>query len=204
MGTGRRQGPRLDRWIEADLKDGRRVLFQTEIKSWSAWAIGGKTLPINAPAKVLSNYKDTYWKGQWDSRRRTFKSPNVAKVLVPMKPPFDQDDREILPLIIYWAPAGPRRSGFKQNQSQGGHLFSISEPTCEFKFDVPRSWPEERGFEELWVFSVSSYLRSLRTASVDLPMPNVAARFAILAHMMQLPVAENDGRRAPCPKTLDE
>ena len=43
VGTGRQKGPRLDRWIEADLADGRRVLFQTEIKSWSAWAIGWET-----------------------------------------------------------------------------------------------------------------------------------------------------------------
>ena len=113
VGTGRQQGPRLDRWIEADLKDGRRVLFQTEIKSWSAWAIGGKTLPIDALAKVLSDYKDTYWKQQWDSSRRTFKRPDVAKVLVHMQPPFDRDDRELLPLIIYWAPAGPRQSKYK-------------------------------------------------------------------------------------------
>ena len=111
----------------------------------------------------------------------------MAKVLVHMKPPFEPDGREKLPLIIYWAPAAPRQSKFKRNQSQGGHLFSISEPTCNFNFDVPRSWPEERGFEELWVFSVSSYLRSLRTATMDLPMPNVAERLTILANMLQLP-----------------
>lgn len=44
VGTGGRKGPRLDRWIRADLPDNRRVLFQTEIKNWSAHAIGGKTL----------------------------------------------------------------------------------------------------------------------------------------------------------------
>jgi len=152
VGTGRRKGPRLDRWIEADLKDDRRVLFQTEIKNWSAWAIRGITIPVNAPAKALNDYKDAYWKRRWDSHGRTFRSPDVAKVLVHMKPPPDCDGREILPLIIFWNPIGPRRSRFKQNQSQGGHLFSISEPTCNFTFDVPQSWPEERGFKELWVF----------------------------------------------------
>ena len=75
VGTGNRSGPRLDRWIEADLKGGRRILFQTEVKSWSAHAIGGKTLAINASAEETRDYRDAYWKGQWDSRRRTFKWP---------------------------------------------------------------------------------------------------------------------------------
>ena len=186
VGTGNRSGPRLDRWIEADLKGGRRILFQTEVKSWSAHAIGGKTLAINASAEETRDYRDAYWKGQWDSRRRTFKWAIVGKVLVHMKCPFEQDDREILPLVIYWAPVAPRKSRYKKSQSTGGHLFSISEPTCDFPFDVPRSWPAEQGFSEVWVFSVSGYLRSLRSATIDLPMPNAAERFAILAQMMQL------------------
>ena len=39
VGTGGLKGPRLDRWIEADLSSGQRLLFQTEIKNWSAHAI---------------------------------------------------------------------------------------------------------------------------------------------------------------------
>lgn len=186
VGTGNRSGPRLDRWIEADLRGGRRVLFQTEIKSWSAHAIKGRTLAIDASAADTKQYQETYWKRQWDSRRRTFKSSNVAKVLVHMEPRFDQDDREQLPLVIYWSPVAPGRSRYKQDQSRGGHLFSISEPTCDFPFDVPGSWPEACGFKEVWVFSVSGYLRSLGSATIELPMSNAAERFAILARMMQL------------------
>ena len=51
VGTGGRSGPRLDRWIEADLPGGKKVLFQTEIKSWSAHAIGGEVLRLSAPAE---------------------------------------------------------------------------------------------------------------------------------------------------------
>ena len=186
VGTGGRSGPRLDRWIEADLKGGRRVLFQTEIKSWSAHAIGGKTLAVNASAEQVREYQNTYWKGQWDSCRRTFKSSNVAKVLVHMEPKFDQDDREKLPLLIYWSPVAPKKSRYKQSQSAGGHLFSISQPTCDFPFDVPSSWPSARGFNEVWIFSVSGYLRSRRSATIEIPMPNAAERLAILVRMMQL------------------
>ena len=173
VGTGNLQGPRLDRWIEADLEDGRRVLFQAEIKNWSAHAIGGKPIAINADRQEISDYKDWYWKKHWDSRRRTFKNPSVAKVLVPMKPPSDHDNRDILPLIMFWAPVGPHKSRYRRNQSAGGHLFSIS-------------LPKERGFGELWVFSVSSYLRSLRTATVSLPMPDAATRLGLLMHMMEV------------------
>ena len=186
VGTGKQRGPRLDRWIEADLEGGRRVLFQAEIKSWSAHAIGGRPLAIDADRQEITDYKDWYWKQHWHSRRRTLNHPNVAKVLVRMKPPFDCDNRERLPLIMFWAPVGPRRSQYKQNQSAGGHLFSISKPTCNFPFDPPASWPEKRGFDELWVFSVSSYLRSLRTATVSLPMPDAAARLGLLDRMTEL------------------
>ena len=50
VGSGRRSGPRLDRWTEAALPGDRMVLFQTEIKSWSAHAFGGETLPLDAPS----------------------------------------------------------------------------------------------------------------------------------------------------------
>ena len=46
--TGKRKGPRLDRWIDVTRRDGSRTVFQTEIKNWSAHAIGGKPLLVSA------------------------------------------------------------------------------------------------------------------------------------------------------------
>ena len=180
VGTGRRRGPRLDRWIEADLPCRRKVLFQTEIKSWSAWAIGGKVLAIDAPREVVENYKHWYWEGQWDAERHTLKHDYVAKVLVPMQPGFETQEREQLPLIIYWAPVSPKPDTAKQLHAKGGHLFSIPNPSYDFPFVAPQSWPDAHRFPELWVFSVSSYLRSIEQNDVKLNMPIAASRIHAL------------------------
>ncbi len=42
--TGKQKGPRLDRWMDVNWPDGSSTVFQTEIKNWSAHAIGGKVL----------------------------------------------------------------------------------------------------------------------------------------------------------------
>ena len=185
VGTGRRAGPRLDRWIEADLPGGRRVLFQTEIKSWSAHAIGGEKLPLDAPPDQVEAYRRRRWQDQWDPENRTLTRPEVTKVLVLMKPTFDTAGREFLPLLIYWHPIGPGDQPDKQDRAEGGHLFSISDPTCRFGFPLPPTWPAPHEFPELWVFSVSSYLRSITASQVELRMPNAARRLQTLTRLFQ-------------------
>ena len=189
VGTGRRRGPRLDRWIEADLPCRRKVLFQTEIKSGSAWAIGGKVLAIDAPREVVEDYKHWNWEGQWDTERHTLKHDNVAKVLVPMQPGFDTQERVKLPLVIYWAPVSPKpETDIQQKRhAKGDHLFSIANPSYEFPFAVPDSWTCSQQFSELWVFSVSSYLRSLEQNEIELNMPIAASRIRAL-NRLAMPV----------------
>ena len=68
----------------------------------------------------------------------------------------------------------------------GGHLFNISKPTCDFQFPVPPTWPDKRGFPELWVFSVSSYLRSIKDEVMKLDMPNAAHRIQSLNRLVRL------------------
>ena len=84
--TVKPRGPRLHRWIEADLADGRMVLFQTEIKSRSAHAIGERTLSLPAPADAVETYKQKHRAGLWDGESRTLGRPDVAKGLMHMKP----------------------------------------------------------------------------------------------------------------------
>ena len=176
VGTGPKKGPRLDRWIEADLPGVRKVLFQTEIKSWSAWAIGGRVLAVDAPQEAVEDYKHWYWEGQWDAERHTLKDDRVAKVLVPMQPRFDTQGREQIPLVIYWAPVGAKPDTATQLRAKGGHLFSIPNPSYDFPFAVPDSWTHSHHFSELWVFSVSSYLRSIEKNQIKLNMPIAASR----------------------------
>ena len=182
VGTGPSRGPRLDRWIEADLCDCRKVLFQTEIKSWSAHAIGGKILTLDASHEEVKDYEHRYWEGQWDAEHRTLTHDYVGKALVRMKPKFDTQQRHQLPLIIYWAPVSPDHRTDFQPRAAGGHLFSIANPSYEFPFTVPASWPNAKGqeFTELWIFSVSSYLRSIEEDLIELNMPIAASRMRAL------------------------
>ena len=186
VGTGGRSGPRLDRWVEANLPDEGPVLFQTEIKSWSAHAIGGETLSLSAPAEEVETYKRRHWEKYWDAELQTIPRAEIAKVLVPMRPGFDAGDRRTLPLLIFWEALGPGSRPDAQARVEGGHLFSIPAPTGGFKINVPSTEPAQQGFLELWVFSVSSYLRSVTEEVMELEMPNAARRLRSLNRLVWL------------------
>ena len=184
--TGRVKGPRLDRWIEADLPDGQEYLFQTEIKSWSAHAIGGKKLPIDASVDKMADEKRRNWASLWDEEARTLKRKDVAKVLVRMKPPSNTEGRKVLPLLIFWHPIGISAKSQGKQRVKGGHLFSVANPSANFPPSVYSSWPEKCDFPDLWVFSVTSYLRSVKQNKIELRMPQAAGRLRALAELVQL------------------
>ncbi len=164
--TGKQKGPRLDRWIVVDWPDGSQVTFQTEIKNWSAHAIGGEILPLNISAVELRDYKKKMWEELWDSDDQSINGYDHGKVLTRMNPPDDLADSRILPLLILWTPIAPE-----------------SEPdSCLFKVSPNPSY----GFSELWVFSISSYLRSIRESKICLRMPIAAQRLRILNRLFQL------------------
>lgn len=186
VGTGKRKGPRLDRWIEADLASGEKYLFQTEIKSWSAHAIGGKVVPVPATRAQLSEEKRRNWGKLWDPDARTLSNKLAAKVLVPMNPPKNAECRTILPLLIFWYPVVPGNKSQGIPRVKGGHLFSVASPTAEFPFATDDSWPKVCEFPELWMFSVSSYLRSLKQSQLELKMPQAAARLRTLTELVKV------------------
>lgn len=195
--TGKRKGPRLDRWIEVYWGDGSKTVFQTEIKNWSAHAIGGETLSVCATSEKVTDYKEKRWEGpsgHWYTPNHTLREAYTAKVLLRMKPPHSVDKKSIRPLLIFWEAIGPRSQA-------DNHLFSINAPTLEFPFPLPDTWPnpsesaEMWGFPELWVFSVSSYLRSIQDARVDtieLDMPDAVARLRILNRLFSNGTSEVD------------
>lgn len=107
--TGRARGPRLDRWIRVAWPDGSTTVFQTEIKSWSAHAIGGKRLLLTASPDVVSAYKESRWTRRWNVASKSLMEFRTSKVLVPMKAPSDVEPATVQPLLIFWealAPAG--------------------------------------------------------------------------------------------------
>lgn len=185
--TGKQEGPRLDRWITVDWSHGNKTVFQTEIKNWSSHSFDGETLPVRASLSELTDYKQDRWERKWDSQRRTLMDKKIAKVLVPMKLPSDLEGhaKDVRPLLIFWEPIGPRDKANK-------HLFRIDSPTYDFPFELPTRWPKPpysnpppKGFSSLQVFSVSSYLRSIQEASIELEMPDAADRLRILGRLFK-------------------
>ena len=174
VGTGGKKGPRLDRWIKVKWPDGNKILYQAEIKNWSAFAIGGKTLPADATPQEIADYKQMRWKGRYNSKTRSLTQNETAKVLVRMKPPARVDSPEwpVRPLLIFWEPLGHKKAGH--------HLFSVKARRAESQYP---NFPEFSGLNELWVFSVSSYLRSLTDETICLPMPNAARRLRTMNRM---------------------
>ena len=154
--TGNKKGPWLDRWIDVVWPDGSGRLFQTEIKNWSAHAIGGKILKAHAPQNEVSRFGIERWRGHvagmhWKA---------INKVLTPMKRPQDVDaSHTVEPLLIYWWVIHPEGL----NESFFSHDLGTS-----------------TGFSRLWLFSMSSYLRGLNEAAIELEMPHAAKRMSWL------------------------
>jgi hypothetical protein len=149
---GTKSGVRLDRWILA-IQNKRKIYYQTEIKNWSAHAIGGRRLKINATQKEISEYKMERWDNMWDGK--TFRSQNAEKVLVPMKPL--ENNCQVESLICFWDSMHP--SGKKEP------LF-------------PQALKRQH-FSRVWVFSMSAYLRNLLSSGVkkiNLEMTNTESR----------------------------
>ena len=91
--TGRKKGPRLDRWIEADLDGGQKGLFQTEIKSVSAHSTGHKRIMLNASQEEMSDHEQENLGRPVELRKDTLRDQPMAKVLVPMKTPRDHREK---------------------------------------------------------------------------------------------------------------
>ena len=180
--TGRTKGPRLDRWIGVDGVFEVNVLFQTEIKNWSAHAISGEKLRIDAPSHEVREYKRRRWEGRWDAQRRTLNHPNIAKVLIPMNLPTHMNvkERSVEPLLVFWESIGP-------SHLADSHMFKV-DINYDFPFSRPSNWPDDGTFTKfpaLWVFSVSSYLRSLPSeCKISLKMPTVIDRRDILGRLL--------------------
>ena len=103
------------------------------------------------------------WENEWDSRAQLLRHPNTGKVLSRMKPPAGVDEECIRPLLIFWEALGP-------SDRADEHLFNVE---------------VDGHFPELWVFSVSSYLRSIQDDTLELDMPDAAHRLRSLNCLFQ-------------------
>ena len=158
---------RLDRWIVVDCPVSGRTAFQTEIKNSSAHAYSGKKIARDASTEDLHTYKLRVWRSAWDEATQTLRDEGSAKVLLPMKIPCDLSEDHVKSLLICWTPMAPKNE-------LDSFLFQVKarfSPGCDFK--------------ELWVFSISSYLRSLDESEISLKMPMTAARYRIFDRLFR-------------------
>lgn len=161
--TGKRKGPRLDRWIDVIWSSGTGNIFQVEIKNWSAHAIGGEILPLDASMEEIKRYKIRRWKDMWDMKHNVPSTENVAKVLLPMMRPETIDKSHILePLVIYWVAIHPEGN---------------NEPFFNRKLG------NDQAFSKIWFFSISPYLRSLKQDTIEVYMPSVVKRMVWLSQL---------------------
>ena len=149
-----KRGPRLDRWIYATDKKGKTIAYQTEIKNWSAFAIGGREVNDENRYEVA--------KFHYENRVKVLKNPklnNENKVLREMKRPDDLPKSvEIKSLIIYWIPL-----------SRNGKTL---EPLIKERI---------RG-TDLAIFSMSNYLWSIKDkqTNLNLDMEQAEKRIKLL------------------------
>lgn len=159
VSDGKLKGPRLDRWIYVEKSKNKVTAYQTEIKNWSAYAIGLHTVGIDSatiPNTGLLN---------WEDRRKHLlnrKKNGESKVFYPMrKKPIDfPNNATVEPLIIYWIVLS--KDGIKLDPF--------------FNIDV-----NIKKFKKLNVFSMSNYLRSIKEKEIILDMPNAEKRIKLLS-----------------------
>lgn len=155
--SGTMKGPRLDRWLYVEQSKNKFTAYQTEIKNWSAYAIGARMVGIDLktiPAVALLNWKDRILRLQHKDKN------GENKVFYPMKKPSDFPDKAILePLIIYWFV-------LSKDGTNVDPYFSVS--------------MNINGFKKLNVFSMSNYLRSIKKDEITLDMPSAEKRIRLL------------------------
>lgn len=165
------KGPRLDAWVLTGDK-----CFQTEVKNWCACAIGGKDV----------GHDDTRLRSVAEQNLERYlghsnNSAAVWKVLAPMEPPADQQNRKICPLLAFWSPVALRGSSPSQVLPT---FFSCD--LKRFEHSIGGRYPGH-GYQDVWVFSASLYLRSLNESSVTLYLPRALHRLRELQKLLIWP-----------------
>jgi len=168
------KGKQLDRWIRVDYQHGRKVDYQTEIKTWNSNGLGGIPVSLNASLDELADYGRNEWQKRWDDKDLKFRDEKVGKVLIKMNQNKLKDTAECSheALLIYWAPIYNRPI----QSLLDGSLWRHPTPKCDFS--------------ELNVFSVSTYLRHLAhdlgETTIDMVSPDFDRTRETMKHLGQI------------------
>jgi hypothetical protein len=161
--TGKKTGPRLDAWIVKGEND-ERILYQTEIKNWSAYSLGGQHLPIDATEQQLKAHSEKEWQYYFESK--TIPTDLVAKVMFAMQRPSGEgvDNLTPMPLICFWFfITGSDQTAFSKHKFSDGR--------------------------EVHVFSASAYLRSRTDEFIEMKLSRAERRLKLLNDLLAPPAA---------------
>lgn len=170
--TGNNDGPRLDRWIKVG-----KILYQTEIKSWCSFQIGGYKLFLDAPPREVKKLAATKWERELTEHYRGAKKfGKASKVLAPMEIPDTQEIKKSTPLVIHWMPV-----------SKDGNPF-FSYPVKDLGVNKKLMKQIPKSFKTVHYFSCSLYVRNLikkGEKEVELSLPNVKMRMSVMQKLVK-------------------
>ena len=152
---GTQRGYRLDKWIAVKSVT-ESVIYQVEIKNWSAHSIGGKSVMIDADEDYMRNFRMKRWLHQFNVAKQVPSQKETLKVLTKMRVPTSHNNYKHEAMLCFWEPLHP--------QGESDALFEVDVVSDEFK--------------KLKVFSMSNYVSELlkTTDQIDVEMNDADER----------------------------
>jgi hypothetical protein len=135
---GTQRGYRLDKWIAVKSAT-QSVIYQVEIKNWSAHSIGGKSVMVGADEDYMREFRRKRWVYQFNEEERIPSQPETLKVLTKMRVPSEYINYKHEAMLCFWEPLHPN-----------GELEAF------FEVDVVSD-----AFKKIKIFSMSNYVSEL-------------------------------------------
>jgi hypothetical protein len=152
---GTQRGYRLDKWISVQSAT-ESVIYQVEIKNWSAHSIGGKSVKPDADEDYMRDFRMKRWQYQFNVEKQVPSQKETQKVLTKMQIPTSHIYYNHEALLCFWEP-----------------LHYKGELEALFEVDV-----QSDSFKRLKVFSMSNYVSQLlkTTETLEVEMSDVDSR----------------------------
>jgi hypothetical protein len=152
---GTQRGYRLDKWIAVKSAT-ESIIYQVEIKNWSAHSIGGAVVRQNADEHYMRDYRTRRWRYQFNEETQVPSQRETLKVLTKMRVPTAYSSYKHEALLCFWEALHPQ-----------GELEAL------FEVDV-----QSDSFKKLKVFSMSNYVIQLlkTTETLEVEMTDADAR----------------------------
>ena len=149
---GTQRGYRLDKWIAVKSAT-QSVIYQVEIKNWSAHSIGGKSVMVGADEDYMREFRRKRWVYQFNEEEQIPSQPETLKVLTKMRVPSEYINYKHEAMLCFWEPLHPN-----------GDLEAF------FEVEV-----KSESFMRLKVFSMSNYVSQLLKSTVTIEVEMIDA-----------------------------